>query len=246
MTYGEFAYIYDDLMKNFNYRKWKRYIEDIFKFYGVSPVDIVDLACGTGTMSILLAQQGYNVIGVDNSEDMLFVAREKSRKQGLQIPFICQDMQELELHRPVDAVLILCDGVNYIIDRDELRKVMLSIYKVLKSGGILIFDISSYYKLAFILGNRLMADNDEEVSLIWKNYFDPEKNICQMELTFFVNENGYYRRFDELHYQRAYRLEEIIEILEQSGYTDIRSFHPFTFEPPKKRGHRIVFTAIKP
>ena len=123
------------MMKNFNYRKWKRYIEDIFKLYGVSPIDIVDLACGTGTMSILLAQQGYNVIGVDNSEDMLFVAREKSRKQGLQIPFICQDMQELELHRPADAVLILCDGVNYIIDRDELRKVMLSIYKVLKSGG---------------------------------------------------------------------------------------------------------------
>jgi ubiquinone/menaquinone biosynthesis C-methylase UbiE len=246
MTYGDFAYVYDSLMKDFNYGKWKKYIEDIFKLYGISPVNIVDLACGTGTMSILLAQQGYNVVGIDKSEDMLFVAKEKSRKQGLNIPFICQDMQELELHHPADAVLVMCDGFNYITDEYELSKAMLSIYKALKSRGILIFDISSYYKLASILGNRLMADNNEKISFIWQNYFNPEDNICQMELTFFVNENGYYRRFDEVHYQRAYRLEEIIEILEQSGYIDIRYFHPFTFKPPKKRGQRIVFAAMKP
>lgn len=246
MAYRDFAYVYDSLMENYNYKKWEKYIKDIFELYGVFPQNIVDLACGTGTMSILLARQGYNVVGIDSSEDMLFVAKEKSRKQGINIPFICQDMRELELHHPADAVLVMCDGFNYIIDREELLKAMLSIYKALKSGGILIFDISSYYKLASILGNRLMADNDEELSLIWQNYFDPEDRICQMELTFFVKENGYYRRFDEVHYQKAYHLEEIIGLLEQSGYIDVRSFHPFTFDPPKKRGQRIVFAAMKP
>lgn len=246
MAYGGFAYIYDQLMRNFNYGKWKNYIEEIFRLYQVFPRNIVDLACGTGTMSVLLAQHGYEVIGIDSSEDMLFVAKEKARRKGLQIPFICQDMRELELHHPVDAILVMCDGFNYITDKSGLDRALSRIYNALRSGGLLIFDISSYYKLASILGNHLMADNSQDISLIWQNHFDSQDSICRMELTFFVNDNGMYRRFDEIHYQKAYRVQEIIEALDKNEYIDIRCFHPFTFKPPKKRGHRIVFAAMKP
>ncbi len=245
VAYEAFAYIYDQLMRNYKYGKWKNYVIKIFNLYKVAPVNIVDLACGTGAMSMLLAQQGFNVIGVDSSEDMLFVAREKARKKGLQIPFVCQDMAELELLHPADAVLVMCDGFNYITDKKRLNKALQRIYSALKPGGMLVFDISSYYKLASILGNNLMADTDSKISFIWQNYFDSRESICQMELTFFVKENGSYRRFDEIHYQRAYHTEEIIELLEENGYTRIQCFHPFTFEPPKKRGHRVVFAAMK-
>ena len=120
--YQEFAYYYDALMKNVDYQEWTNQVERIFNKYGKKPKTIVDLACGTGGVTNVLASRGYQVTGIDISEDMLFVAREKARKSGLKISYVCQDMAELTLHRPVDAVLCMCDGFNYILDKDRLQK----------------------------------------------------------------------------------------------------------------------------
>lgn len=244
--YQEFAYLYDALMKNMDYEKWTDQIEAIFQRYGEKPETVVDLACGTGGITNILASRGYQTTGVDLSGDMLSIAREKARKSGLRIPYICQDITGLELHRPVDAMVCMCDGFNYILDGRDLKKALQRIYRYLNPGGILIFDISSHYKLSAVVGNHTMADPDEDISMIWLNQFDEETQILEMNLTFFVKEGSLYRRVEETQLQRAYREEEIIGLLEECGYSGMERFSPFFLTPPKKKTQRIVFAAIRP
>lgn len=245
--YGEFAYIYDKMMmEDVDYIRWADYIEDIFCHYDIMPKNIADLACGTGNMTIILFQRGYNVIGIDRSEDMLSVAQEKAREQGLKIPFICQDLRQVSLHKKVDAVLIVCDGINYILDDSDLDKVFSGIYSILKPNGVLLFDISSHYKLSSILGNSTMIDNDPDISLIWQNDFDDQLDICTMELTFFVREGSLYRRFDEIHVQKAHRICDIAERLEQNKFIDINCYEHMGFNRPKDDSERILFASRKP
>jgi ubiquinone/menaquinone biosynthesis C-methylase UbiE len=241
--YRDFAYLYDTLMKNVDYKKWTNQVEEIFKRHGKQPKTIVDLACGTGGVTNILAERGYQITGVDISEDMLFVAREKARKSGLSVSYICQDMTELTLHRPVDAILCMCDGFNYILDKRSLKTTLERISRYLNPGGILVFDISTYYKLSSVLGNKTMADNGEEISLIWLNNFDKESRILEMNLTFFESVNGMYKRSDETHLQRAYYTEEIESLLNECRYTDITTYSANDLKPPGKRNHRVFFSA---
>ncbi|MFO7294392.1 MAG: class I SAM-dependent methyltransferase [Caldicoprobacter sp.] len=243
--YNGFAYIYDTLMQDVNYPKWVDYIELLFRHYGVKPRQIVDLACGTGNITILLRERGYDVIGIDQSEDMLFVAREKARNRGMNITFIFQDIRHISLHHPVDAMTCICDGINYISAEEELDLVFEGVYRYLNPGGIFVFDISSYYKLSSIVGNNVFVKTDEDISYIWQNYFDKQSRICEMELSFFVKEGEHYKRFDEVHYQRAYHAEEIVGHLENNGFEDIGVYQPFTLKPPKKKAERIFFAARK-
>lgn len=243
--YNGFAYIYDTLMQDVNYPKWVDYIELLFRHYGVKPRQIVDLACGTGNITILLRERGYDVIGIDQSEDMLFVAREKARNRGMNITFIFQDIRHISLHHPVDAMTCICDGINYISAEEELDLVFEGVYRYLNPGGIFVFDISSYYKLSSVVGNNVFVKTDEDISYIWQNYFDKQSRICEMELSFFVKEGEHYKRFDEVHYQRAYHAEEIVGHLENNGFEDIGVYQPFTLKPPKKKAERIFFAARK-
>lgn len=242
--YQDFAYYYDRFMKNVNYQKWTDQVEKIFQKYDKRPKFIVDLACGTGGVTNVLAERGYQVVGVDLSEDMLFVAREKARKSGLRVSYVCQDMAELTLHRPVDAILCMCDGFNYILYEKKLKQTMLRIARYLKPGGILVFDISSYYKLSSILGNHTMADDDEQISFIWMNHFDRETSLLEMNLTFFEKQGSLYKRSNETHWQRAYYAEEMIDLLKECGFTDIASYSSNDLNPPGKRSQRIFFSAI--
>ena len=243
--YQGFAGIYDALMKNVDYAKWADQIEALFRKYGKRPKTVVDLACGTGGITNILASRGYAVTGVDRSWDMLRIAKEKAGKNGLRIPYVCQDMTGLELHRPVDAMVCTCDGFNYILDRTDLKRTLQRITRYLNPGGILIFDISSYYKLSSILGNHTMADTDEDISLIWLNQFDKDTQILEMHLTFFIREGSLYRRLEETHLQRAYREEEITALLEECGFCGTEVFSPFLLSPPGKRSQRIVFAAVR-
>jgi ubiquinone/menaquinone biosynthesis C-methylase UbiE len=243
--YHEFAYIYDTLMKNVDYEKWTDQIEAIFKKYGKAPKTVADLACGTGGITNALAARGYRAAGVDLSEDMLYVAREKARKSGLRIPYICQNIVQLELHKPVDAIVCMCDGLNYILDKADLKKALERIYHFLNPGGILVFDISSHYKLSSVLGNHTMADTGEDISLIWLNQFNKETQILEMNLTFFTKDGSRYKRTDETHLQRAYQEDEILALLTECNFTDTESFSPDRLTSPKKRSQRIFFAAIR-
>ncbi|HZK35042.1 MAG TPA: class I SAM-dependent methyltransferase [Bacillota bacterium] len=243
--YRDFAYVYDELMQDVDYDRWADHIEKIFNRFAVKPEKIVDLACGTGSITNRLAARGYNMTGVDISQDMLSVAREKARKSGLNVPYIHQDIRSLDLHGPLDAVVCMCDGLNYIIKKDALRQVLCKAREYLKPGGVLLFDISSYYKLSQILGNNIIVDTEGDTNLVWCNSYSDKSQILQMDLTFYVRQGDYFRRFYETHLQRAYKSKELKNLLVESGFSDIALFSDFGMEAPDNNSQRIFFYARK-
>ncbi|WP_053956145.1 class I SAM-dependent DNA methyltransferase [Inediibacterium massiliense] len=244
-SYSAFAYVYDQLMEDVDYDEWIVYIEDIFKRYDINPQNIAELACGTGNITNRLAKRGYNMIGVDIAEDMLYVASQKAQDMDLDVVYLNQDITDLLLPTHLDTILCICDGVNYIIGEEDLLKVFQGVYDHLKENGCFIFDISSYYKLSQVLGNHTYAENLEEVSYIWENYFDEKNSICNLDLTLFIKEGDFYKKYEEDHIQRAYKEKEIINILKQVGFKKIESFDAFTFLSPKKTSERVYFVCQK-
>lgn len=245
--YKDFAFIYDELMNEVDYNGWVEYIENIIKNENAQVQNILELACGTGNLTIPLTKKNYDIAGIDISGEMLSVAREKAEKEGVELVLLQQDIAELDFDVPnLDCVLCACDGFNYITYDDDLLNVFNKSYELLKEDGIFIFDISSYYKLANILGGNIFGENREDVAYLWKNYFDDEENLLEMELAFFIkDEDEKFNRFEEIHQQRAYTEEEIIELLQEAGFENIKVFGDFTFESPKEDAERIFFVCKK-
>lgn len=245
--YSDFAFIYDELMNDVDYNGWIKYIEEIIEKENVKVQNILELACGTGNLTIPLTKKNYDIAGIDISDQMLNVAREKAEKEGVELVLLQQDIAELDFDvTNLDCILCACDGFNYITYDDDLENVFAKSHELLKDGGLFIFDISSHYKLSTILGNNMHGENREDISYLWQNYFDEEQNLIEMELAFFVKDtNGKFDKFEEVHQQRAYTEDEIIESLQISGFTDIKVYGDFTFEKPKKDSERIFFVCKK-
>jgi len=243
--YGGFAYLYDRLMEDVDYGEWANYVEKIMLEEDNKPHKILELACGTGNITIPLAGKGYNITGLDISQDMLMVAKDKALEKNMDILFIQQDMIDLELEEKFDCVLSMCDGMNYIIDENDLTQVFQRVYNTLEDEGVFIFDISSYYKIKNILGNNTFGENLDDVCYLWENYFDEESNTIEMELTFFIQDGKYYKKEEEYHIQRAYKLEEITNVLNRLDFKDIRIYEGFNFNKPKRNSERIFFVAKK-
>lgn len=179
---------------------------------------VVDLGCGTGTLTQLLYRKGYDMIGVDNSEEMLNVAMEKREQAGDEILYLLQDMRELELYSTVGTVVSVCDSLNYILEEDELLETFQLVNNYLYPGGIFIFDFNTVYKYEQIIGDTTIAENREDCSFIWENYYHPEEEINEYDLTVFVQEEGdHFRRFTETHYQRGYTVQQMIAMVEEAG-----------------------------
>ncbi|KXZ40268.1 Ubiquinone/menaquinone biosynthesis C-methylase UbiE [Alkalithermobacter thermoalcaliphilus JW-YL-7 = DSM 7308] len=244
--YEEFAFIYDELMDDVDYDGWVDYIEKIYKSENLKVNTILELACGTGNLTTRLAKRGYAIVGIDISEEMLSVAREKAEKENLDIVFLNQDMTQLDFDvYNIDCVLCGCDGFNYILDKQDLLNIFKKVKNILKDEGLFIFDISSYFKLSTILSNNTFAENRDDLAYIWENYFDEEDNILQMDLAFFVKEKNYFKRFEEVHYQRAYKNEEIIKLLKKAGFDKIKIYKDFTFSEDDESSERVFFIAKK-
>lgn len=245
--YRDFAFVYDKLMDDVDYENWINYIEQIIKNENVQVKNILELACGTGNITIPLAQKNYDIVGIDISDEMLNVARSKAERQNLELVLLEQDIAELDFDvTNLDCVLCACDGFNYITYDKDLLNIFSKIYELLKEKGIFIFDISSFYKLSTILGNNMYGENREDISYMWQNYFDDEQNLVEMELTFFVkDQNGKYDKHEELHLQRGYTEEEILHMLTKSGFLDIKVYGDFTFKQPKKDSERVFFVCKK-
>lgn len=240
--YRAFAHSYDRMMHDVDYGAWTAYLTGFFEEHHVKSV--IDCACGTGTITIALAKSGYSVIGTDISEDMLMEARTNALKNGLRfLPFVCQDMTALETHHPADAVISTCDGVNYLTKTEEAAAFFQRAGKVLKPGGLLLFDISSMYKLEKILGNETFTETADDYVYIWSNAFDPVARLSEMDLTFFVREGEYWRRHAEQHLQRAYSEEELRILLTQNGFEVIGVYDAFSRDPVKPDSERIQFAA---
>lgn len=234
-AYTSFASVYDTFMDNVPYREWAEFIHSILCRYGAEKGIILDLGCGTGTMTEIFAQYGYDMIGIDNSEEMLELAAEKKSRSGHDILYLLQDMREFELYGTVKAVVSVCDSVNYMTDPEELREVFRLVNNYLDPKGIFVFDFNTEYKYREVMGDCTIAEDRGECSFIWDNYYYEEERINEYDLTLFICEDNTdqketesggrpCRKYRETHYQRAYTLDEIKELLESAGLVFMEAF----------------------
>lgn len=245
-AYTSFAEVYDQFMDNVPYREWADFLQEILQKEGINDGLVLDLGCGTGSMIEELAGRGYDMIGVDNSEDMLEIAMEKRQESGHDILYLLQDMQEFELYGTVRAVVSVCDSVNYVTEKEELEQVFRLVNNYLDPGGIFVFDFNTEYKYREVLGDRTIAENREDSSFIWDNYYYEEEHMNEYELTLFIQEadqKELYHKYQETHFQRAYTLEEIRELLEKSGLRFVAAYEDYTKEAPGKGSERICVVA---
>ncbi len=243
-AYTSFARVYDTFMDNIPYEEWAKYLTALLREYGVTEGLMLDLGCGTGTMTEMLADQGYDMIGVDYSEDMLEIAMEKRAESGHDILYLLQDMREFELYGTVGAVVSVCDSVNYITEEEDLEEVFRLVNNYLDPKGIFIFDFKTLYNYQTVLGDRTIAEKREECSFIWDNYYYEEEKINEYELTLFIQDEGnLYRKFEELHYQRAYTLDDMIRLIQKSGLEFVTAYDAFTKHAPHEKSERIYVIA---
>ena len=243
-AYRGFAGIYDLLMDDFDYPAWAQYYMQLLAQAGVSPRTLCECACGTGSLSVHLAKGGIKLTGVDISREMLELAAEKARNNGIQAQFVCQDMARLSLPRPVDAIICACDGVNYLTTDKRVRAFFDAAYAALRPGGAFAFDISSAHKLKNVLGDGFFGEERDEAAYLWQNSLDGD--IVHMVLTFFIHEGGeLYRRVTETHRQRAHEEENIVRLLREAGFTGIRVYGDRNFEAPGPEEMRIHFCAVR-
>ena len=244
-AYTSFAAVYDTFMDNIPYEEWEKYLKSLLYEYGVREGLVLELGCGTGNMTEILAQSGYDLIGVDNAEEMLEIAIEKRMKSGLDILYLQQDMREFELYGTVKAIVSVCDSVNYILEEEELEEVFRLVNNYLDPGGVFIFDFNTVYKYREILGDQTIAENREECSFIWDNYYYEEERINEYELSLFIREGDseLYRKYQETHFQKAYDLETMKRLITQSGLEYITAYDAFTKEAPTRVSERIYVIA---
>lgn len=243
-AYTGFASVYDMFMDNIPYDEWSSYLISLLKEYGVGDGLVLDLGCGTGSVTERLAAAGYDMIGVDLSEEMLQIAMEKRMESGHDILYLLQDMREFELYGTVRAVVSICDSMNYILEEEDLKQVFSLVNNYLDPGGIFIFDLNTEYKYEKILGDSTIAEDREESSFIWENTYDKEERMNEYALTLFIREeDDLYRKYQEMHYQKAYRLAEVREALEAAGMEFIAVYDAFTREPAKEDSERVYVIA---
>lgn len=255
--YTDFARVYDELMDNTPYEMWCERLDRLITAYGVSKPErdaegildsernlVVDLGCGTGTLTEMLYQKGYDCIGVDNSDEMLNIAMDKKSESGSEILYLHQDMRELDLYSTVGTVISVCDSVNYILEEEELLQVFRLVNNYLYPGGVFIFDFNTAYKYREVIGNTTIAENREDCSFIWENYYDPEEEINEYDLTIFVQEEeDIFRRFTETHLQRGYTVEQMRVLLEQAGLKVLEIMDSDTGEAATATSERVYIVA---
>lgn len=236
-SYGKFAEIYDSLMDDVPYEKIAEIIDGKIKKYNIKNNIVLDLACGTGTLTGALSSKGYEMLGVDISAEMLQKAQEKNPD----VLFLNQSMDDFELYGTVGAIVCCLDSVNYLLDDESLNNMLKLCNNYLDPDGLLIFDINSEYKFKNILANNIYTYDNEEIFYVWENNYIEEERLCDFYLTFFVKDDDMYERFDELHTERMYTDEEIVEALTANGFEIAEKLNDFTDENATDKSERIMY-----
>ncbi len=242
-AYTDFALVYDTLMDNTPYEVWCERVISILKENGIKNDLVLDLGCGTGTLTELLAQKGYDMIGVDLSYEMLAQAMEKREQSGLPILYLQQDMREFELYGTVKAAVSVCDSLNYLLEDEDVIETFKLVNNYLDPEGLFIFDFNTVHKYRDVIGDATIAENREDCSFIWENYYHEEECINEYEVTFFIKEGEYFRRFEETHYQRGYTVEEMKEFLIQAGMDFVDMKDADTWDEVTEGSERICIIA---
>lgn len=271
--YTGFASVYDVFMDNVPYDEWADYIQKLLQKNKVENGLILELGCGTGSITRRLAGRGYDLIGIDYSEEMLQIAREKGEELGDKILYLCQDMREFELYGTVGAVISVCDSMNYILSEEELLQVFRLVNNYLDPQGVFIFDLDTEYAYKEILGDNTIAENREEGSFIWENTYYEDEMLNEINLTLFIPEqqeidiengnlirkdsvqgsdepdgNGQsghnlYRKYEETHYRKAYSLNRMKDLIEEAGMEWVAMYDALTFKKPSKNSERVYIVA---
>jgi len=262
LAYAHFAYTYDRLMQDTPYGEWLRFADEIWRRYG-KPGTIVDLGCGTGNIAIPLAQAGFTVYGIDLSEDMLSVARDKWERflRGAlahrgSVTWLQQDMREWELDEPVDCVLSFCDCMNYLREEEEVLQVMRRTYDGLKPGGLFVFDLHTPSLLRAYAEEQPFVLDEEDIAYLWTCSFDEERCEIEHDLTIFARDEPrpdpcartagmqpLFRRIRETHIQRAYPLDRIRQGLNAAGFLEVVCCGDFAWHPPAEGTQRVFWIA---
>lgn len=245
MNYQQFALLYDELMMDAPYENWLHFIYRNIEKYGNGGKRLLDLGCGTGTLSIPLAKHGFEVTGIDLSEEMLSIGQEKSMEAGVQIAYYQQDMRKLDGFKPFDVIGVFCDSLNYLKTEEDVKTTINNIYSLLLPGGLLLFDVHSTYKMNEIFIDQTYSSNDEEISYIWNCFAGEDAYSVEHELTFFVKQNDVYNRFDEFHFQRTFPVQNYQQWLTEAGFELLEITADFQEEGPAPNSERIFFAARK-
>jgi SAM-dependent methyltransferase len=241
-AYRYLAQVYDSLMSDVDYPLWAQYLHGFLSKSGAK--NVLEVSCGTGNVTFKLAALGYNITAGDLSIEMLKVAKQRNAKQSAGVAFVRQDMRRIEVGNKVDAVVCACDGVNYI-DEQGLAQFTKSAFAALNPGGVLLFDISSKYKLQSIMDGNVFFDEREQTACIWKNTFDEALGTLTLDVTLFVQKGELFERRHEKHIQYAHEAEPVTASLKRAGFTKIDVFDCFTHNPPTPQSQRLQFVCYK-
>lgn len=245
--YSVFARYYDELTANIDYKKRAEYFHTIIKKFKTTKENILlDLACGTGSISEEMARLGYDVIGVDNSEEMLGIAIEKKFDSGLPIQYLCQDMRKLDMFGTIDVTLCALDSINHLNCIDDVREVFRKVSLFAEPGGLFIFDVNTLYKHRKILANSTFTYETDKVYCIWENSLNEKTNEVKMNLEFFeLTDNGLYERSSDSFSEKAYSSEQIDALLNETGFEILARYGDDTFDDASDTSQRIVYVARK-
>ena len=261
-AYTDFAQVYDIFMDDTPYEEWCAFLLSLLQKYEIKEQvtdenlmqeqnSILDLGCGTGTLTELMAAKGYDMIGIDHSQEMLQIAMDKRERSGLDILYLLQDMRAFELYGTVGAVISVCDSLNYLLSEEDLLKVFGLVHNYLYPNGLFVFDFNTVYKYECVIGDATIAENREDCSFIWENYYHAKEEINEYDLTIFVkNKSGdvgreLFSRFQETHYQRGYRLSQMQELIARAGLIFLAAYDADTHGEVTAESERIYVVARK-
>jgi len=245
--YTDFALVYDRLMQDVDYQGWADHYAALLRLAGINEgTAVTECACGTGNLTLPLSAR-YRMTGLDLSQEMLSQAALKLKQAGRQVPLICQDMQQLKVHKPQDAILCTCDGINYLTGSKGLPRFLAAAFPALMPGGALVFDVSSLYKLSRVLGDKTLTSTKGDSHYIWYNCWQPKANLLHMQLHVYTRAlDSRFDYFVEDQRQRAYTIDNLTEALRDAGFGQIQVFGGLTFQPPRDEEERLHLLAIKP
>jgi SAM-dependent methyltransferase len=244
-NYEKLSYFYDLLMQGVDYEGWVDYVEEILKHFQGKACSVVDLACGTGNSTLPWSKRGYLTFGVDLSDEMLAIARQKAAVQGSVITYLQQDLCSMELPEEVDLAVCFQDGLNYILNLQELGQAFQAVFNNLKSGGFFIFDLN-YLPRIISQNEEFLLAQDDWYSFVWRSRYLKAENLWEIFITGKVKDNkGQIEHFSEIHRERIYEEDEVWSLLTSRGFTVLGNYQAFSFSLPHKHTPRVVYIAQK-
>lgn len=247
MIYNLLAPFYDEFNGDIDYSKWADFIEAcVAKHSDNKPALVLDLCCGTGSMTLEMASRGYDMTGVDYSVEMLDIARDRAEKQGIgnKILWLCQDMRAFELYGTVDLALCCLDGINHLTDKAGLDRCLATVHNYLVPNGLFIFDVNGKYKFENIYADKSYVMENEDAVCIWQNFYNKKRGICDFYISLFkMCKDGKYVRYDEAQREKMLTVRSLKSALEKSGFSLLGVYSDFDFSVGSDENERLYLVA---